>query len=303
MNPVEPTPPAGRAVRIAAVGDLHYGRAVPGSLQPWLSQMAASADIVALCGDLTDHGLPEEARLLAADLTSQLKVPTVAVLDNHDYEAGQAAEIKKILEGAGLLVLDGEHVELLGVGFAGVKGFGGGFGVHALQAWGEELIKSFVQEAVTEALKLETAIARLRTEHRVALLHYAPIDETIRGEAPEIRAFLGSSRLEEPLARHPPTAIFHGPAHHGQPLGHTRVGTPDTTSPRPCSSKRPRPVARSTSSSSSPPPPPEPPPEAAATVRPTHAAGPDRGEPSRTPGPLSRLREAVYDAWRCLPQG
>jgi hypothetical protein len=198
-------------------------------------------------------------------------------------------------------VLDGEHVELLGIGFAGVKGFGGGFGVHALQAWGEELIRSFVQEAVTEALKLETAIARLRTEHRVALLHYAPIDETIRGEAPEIHAFLGSSRLEEPLARHPPTAIFHGPAHHGQPLGHTRVGTPDTTSPRPCSSKRPRPVARSTSSSSSPPPPPEPPPEAAATVRPTHAAGPDRGEPSRTPGPLSRLREAVYDAWRCLP--
>ena len=226
MNPVEPTPRAGRAVRIAAVGDLHYGRAVPGSLQPWLSQMAASADIVALCGDLTDHGLPEEARLLAADLTSQLKVPTVAVLGNHDYEAGQAAEIKKILEGAGLLVLDGEHVELLGVGFAGVKGFGGGFGVHALQAWGEELIKSFVQEAVTEALKLETAIARLRTEHRVALLHYAPIDETIRGEAPEIRAFLGSSRLEEPLARHPPTAIFHGHAHHGQPLGHTRAGTP-----------------------------------------------------------------------------
>ena len=201
-------------------------------------------------------------------------------------------------------MLDGEHVELLGVGFAGVKGFGGGFGVHALQAWGEELIRSFVQEAVTEALKLETAIARLRTEHRVALLHYAPIDETIRGEAPEIHArFSGRvvSRSLWPGIRRPRSSM--GTRIMASPSVTRGLGLPYTTSPRPCSSKRPRPVARSTSSSSPPPPPPEPPPEAAATFRPTHAAGPERGDPSRTPGLLSRLREAVYDAWRCLPQG
>jgi Icc-related predicted phosphoesterase len=216
----------GRVVRLAAVGDLHCGRLSPGSLQPLLGQIAAAADVVALCGDLTDHGLPEEARLLAKELASQLKVPTVAVLGNHDYESGQALEITKILEDTGVVVLDGESVELVGIGFAGVKGFGGGFGAHALQAWGEELIKSFVHEAVAEALKLEQALVRLRTHHRVALLHYAPIDQTVQGEPPEIHPFLGSSRLEEPLTRHAPTVIFHGHAHHGQLHGQTRAGTP-----------------------------------------------------------------------------
>jgi len=215
-----------RAVRVAAVGDLHYGRTPPAALQGLFAQLGAAADVVALCGDLTDRGLPEEARLLARELVTQVRVPIVAVLGNHDHEAERVDEVQQVLRDAGIAVLDGESVEILGVGFAGVKGFGGGFGERALQAWGEDLIKRFVHQAIDEALKLESAVARLRTEARVALLHYAPIEATVRGEAPEIYPFLGSSRLEEPLTRHPLTAVFHGHAHHGQLRGETRTGTP-----------------------------------------------------------------------------
>ena len=123
-------------------------------------------------------------------------------------------------------MLDGEECEIHGIGFVGVKGFAGGFGQHALQPWGEETTKRFVHEAVDDALKLESALARLRTPQRVALLHYAPIRDTVTGEAPEIFPFLGSSRLEEPLNRYAVTAVFHGHAHHGSPEGHTTGGIP-----------------------------------------------------------------------------
>src|SRR5262249_40894953 len=111
-------------------------------------------------------------------------------------------------------------------GFAGAKGFGGGFGTHTLEPWGEPTIKHFVHEAVEEALQLESALARLRTPQRVVLLHYAPIRATVEGEPPEIFAFLGSSRLEEPINRYPVTAVFHGHAHRGSPEGKTRGGVP-----------------------------------------------------------------------------
>jgi Icc-related predicted phosphoesterase len=213
-------------VRVAAVGDLHFGRHSPEDLAGLVPEMMAAADVVALCGDLTDHGLPDEARSLARELAGPGRPPVVAVLGNHDYEAGRAEEVAGILREAGVHVLDGDTVELRGIGFAGVKGFGGGFGAHALQAWGEELMKRFVHEAIEEALKLERAIARLSTAHRVVLLHYAPIEATVRGEAAEIYPFLGSSRLEEPLSRHPVSAILHGHAHHGQLRGETRTGVP-----------------------------------------------------------------------------
>jgi Icc-related predicted phosphoesterase len=188
--------------------------------------MFAAADVLALCGDLTDHGLPDEAHLLAKALGGSVRAPVVAVLGNHDHEAGRPDEVAGILRESGVHVLDGDSVEIHGIGFAGVKGFAGGFGAHALQPWGEELIKRFVHEAIEEALKLERAIARLGTEHRVVLMHYAPIEETVRGEAAEIYPYLGSSRLEEPLGRHPVSAIFHGHAHHGQLRGKTRTGVP-----------------------------------------------------------------------------
>ena len=214
-------------VRIAALGDLHHGKsAVQGSLQPLLSQITDTADILVLCGDLTDYGHPDEARALAREITGSLKIPGVAVLGNHDFELGQQAEIAKILGDAGMVVLDGDTTEIHGVGFAGVKGFCGGFGRRALGPWGEEIIKGFVREAVDEALKLESALARLRTDRLVAVLHYSPIQATVEGEPREIFPFLGCSRLEEPIGRFPVSVVFHGHAHHGQPEGRTAANVP-----------------------------------------------------------------------------
>src|SRR5881394_3823196 len=213
-------------VRIAAVSDIHYAKDSHGVLQPLFSQITESADVLVLAGDLTDYGLAEEAKVLARDLTTTVKVPIVAVLGNHDYESGQEAELVKILSDAGVRMLDGDTFETHGVGFAGVRGFCGGFGRGALGAWGEPIIKEFVHEAVNEALKLESALARLHTEHRIAILHYAPIRETVEGEPLEIFPFLGSSRLEEPLSRFDVTAVFHGHAHKGKPEGMTQTGIP-----------------------------------------------------------------------------
>lgn len=219
-------PTARNIVRIAALGDLHYGRtAVQGSLHPLFSQINEAADMLVLCGDLTDYGLPEEARALARELTA-LKVPMVGVLGNHDYESGQATEVRQILADAGVQLLDGDSTEILGIGFAGIKGFAGGFGRRALGPWGEPIIKNFVHEAVGEALKLESALARLRNDHLIAVLHYAPVQGTVEGEPLEIFPFLGCSRLEEPLNRFPVTAVFHGHAHHGQPEARTARDVP-----------------------------------------------------------------------------
>ena len=150
----------------------------------------------------------------------------MGVLGNHDYESGAVGEVRKILTEAGIRLLDGETVEVQGIGFAGVKGFAGGFGRGVLGPWGEDAVKRFVHEAVEEALKLESALARLRTPTRIALLHYAPIADTVEGEPREIFPYLGCSRLEEPLSRYPVTAVFHGHAHHGQPEGRTSSGSP-----------------------------------------------------------------------------
>jgi Icc-related predicted phosphoesterase len=211
-------------VRVAAVADLHCARAMAaGTFQPLFTQVAEQADVLALAGDLTDYGLPEEARLLVRELAAA-KVPVVAVFGNHDYESERPEEVKQILADAGVTVLDGDSCEVLGVGFAGVKGFGGGFGERALQSWGEPILKQFVREAVEEALKLESALARLRTSQRIALMHYSPIRSTVESEAPEITPFLGSSRLEDPLNRYPVFAVFHGHAHRGTPEGRTAGG-------------------------------------------------------------------------------
>ena len=213
-------------VRIAALGDLHHSRTAPaGALQPLFAQISEEADILVLCGDLTDYGLPDEAKALVREL-APLKIPSVAVLGNHDFQSDQPGEVSRILADAGVKMLDGDTTEIEGIGFAGIKGFAGGFGRRALGPWGETIIKQFVHEAVNEALKLETALARLRTPRLIAVLHYSPIQETVEGEPMEIFPFLGCSRLEEPLTRYPVTAVFHGHAHHGRPEGATRTGAP-----------------------------------------------------------------------------
>jgi Icc-related predicted phosphoesterase len=213
-------------VRIAAVSDVHYGKQSQGMLQSLFNQIAEQADVLVMPGDLTDYGLAEEARVLARDLTATVKIPIVAVLGNHDYESDQQEEIVRILGDAGVHMLDGDAVEIQGVGFAGVKGFAGGFGRGTLGPWGERAVKVFVQESVNEALKLESALARLKTAHRIAVLHYAPVQGTVEGEPIEIYPWLGSSRLEEPLTRYEVSAVVHGHAHKGAPEARTKTGIP-----------------------------------------------------------------------------
>jgi Icc-related predicted phosphoesterase len=213
------------AVRVAAVGDLHCTRTSAGAFQALFSQVSAAADMLLLAGDLTDTGLPDEARILAREIAA-LHVPAVAVFGNHDYESGHQDEVRHILTDAGVTLLDGEATEVRGIGIAGVKGFCGGFGKRALGPWGEPAIKQFVHEAVNEALKLESSLARLRTRHQIVLLHYSPIQETVEGEPPEIYAFVGSSRLEDPISRFPVSMVFHGHAHRGRSEGFTKEHVP-----------------------------------------------------------------------------
>ena len=175
-------------VRVAAVGDIHCTKTSQGAFQQLFGQATELADILVLCGDLTDYGLAAEARILAKEL-SAANLPIVGVLGNHDYESEQQDEVRQILVDAGVTLLDGDACEIEGVGFAGVKGFAGGFGRGTLGYWGEATIKRFVQEALDEALKLESALARLRTPQRIAVLHYAPIQATVEGEPVEIFPF------------------------------------------------------------------------------------------------------------------
>jgi Icc-related predicted phosphoesterase len=224
--PVRPDLAAHPTVRVAALGDLHCSRTSQGTLSAIFREAASRADILLLCGDLTDYGLPEEARILVKELAPAARLTVLAVLGNHDYESGQHQELRRILQEAGVHVLDGEPFETHGLGFAGVKGFGGGFGRRTLEPWGEEANKRFVQEAVQEAMKLGSALAKLRTPQRVALMHYAPVLDTVRGEPPEIFPFLGTSRLEEPLNRYSVAAVFHGHAHRGSLQGRTSAGRP-----------------------------------------------------------------------------
>jgi Icc-related predicted phosphoesterase len=216
---------AASVLRIAALADLHCTKASQGAFQPLFARIADSADILLIAGDLTDYGHPDEARVLARELTT-LRIPAAAVLGNHDVESDKQDDVKAILSGAGLHILDGDACELHGVGIAGVKGFGGGFGQRALGPWGEATIKQYVHEAVNEALKLEAALARIRSKPIVALLHYSPIQQTVEGEPLEIYPFLGSSRLEEPIGRYPVSLVFHGHAHRGQPQGVTKSNVP-----------------------------------------------------------------------------
>jgi Icc-related predicted phosphoesterase len=216
-----------RTVRIAAAADLHYRNNAENKFRTAFSEISDAADILLLCGDIIDYGLPDEARLLMKDISESAKrITIIAVLGNHEYESGKIDEVVNILKGGGITILDGEACEVKGVGFAGVKGFPGGFGKRVLAPWGEPIIKQFVHEAVEEALKLESALARLRTQSRIALMHYAPIAATVVGEPAEIYPFLGCSRLEEPLNRYPVAAAFHGHAHNGSHEGKTSSGVP-----------------------------------------------------------------------------
>ena len=213
-------------LRVAAMADLHYGKHSRGSFSDTFAELSGKADVLLLCGDLTDYGLAEEAEQLAIDLRAAIRVPIIAVLGNHDFESGQPELVRSVLEQAGVSMLDGEVAEVAGVGFAGVCGFGGGFGRRMLNAWGEPLIKQFVKEAIDHAVRLEQGLTKLQTTRKIAVLHYAPIRGTVAGEDPEIFPFLGSTRLEEPINRFRVNAVFHGHAHNGAIEGATSTGVP-----------------------------------------------------------------------------
>lgn len=213
-------------MRIAAVADLHYNRTSKGALKELFTAASQEADVLLLCGDLTDYGLPEETALLAADLHAHVRIPVLGVLGNHDFESGQPEEVCRTLEEAGVVMLHGTSHVIDGVGFAGTEGFGGGFGDRMLSAWGEVPIKQFVQAAVDQAMRLEHALSALETEHKVVLLHYAPVCDTVVGEPAEIFPFLGCSRLEAPINQFGAHVVFHGHAHRGAPEGKTATGVP-----------------------------------------------------------------------------
>jgi Icc-related predicted phosphoesterase len=214
-----------KKMRIAATADLHFTPQRYGALRDQLNRVRDEADILIIAGDLTNYGHPEEMEPLLNALV-RLRVPVIVVLGNHDFESGKEAELARMMTEAGIKVLDGSAYERDGVGFAGTKGFVGGFGRGMLTAFGEIEVKNFVRAGIDEAVKLERAMSQLRTEKRVVVLHYSPIAATVEGEAPEIFPFLGTSRLAEVVDRHGANLVVHGHAHHGKLEGKTTAGIP-----------------------------------------------------------------------------
>ncbi len=207
------------------MGDLHVREDNWTSYRDLFGEISREADVLVLAGDLTDLGKPKEAELLAQDIKS-CSVPVIGVLGNHDYECGAHEEVTHILRDAGMRILDGQSVEIDGVGFVGVKGFAGGFGRRMLGSFGEPAIKQFVGETMNETLRLENAMRQVRAKRSMVILHYAPITETIESEPLEIYPFLGSSRLAETIDRFKVSAIVHGHAHRGRFEGRTPGGQP-----------------------------------------------------------------------------
>ena len=213
-------------MRVAAIGDLHVQEDSIAPYRELFAEISNHADVLALCGDLTNFGKTTEAEILAEDIKA-CSIPVIGVLGNHDYECGQPEKVVEILRGAGMTVLDEQAHEIDGVGFAGVKGFMGGYGRGELAPFGEPIAKLFVDEAMNEARKLENQLRTLRTDRSVAVLHYSPIEGTIEGEPEAIFQYLGSQRLCDPIDRFDHVkAVVHGHAHHGTYEGRTPLGKP-----------------------------------------------------------------------------
>src|SRR3954467_3729398 len=216
----------GRPMRVAAIGDLHVQEDSVAPYRELFAEISSHADVLLLCGDLTNFGKSTEAEILAEDIKS-CAIPVLGVLGNHDYECGQPEKVCEILHSAGMKVLDEQATEIEGVGFAGVKGFLGGYGRGELAPFGEPIVKAFVDEAMNEARKLENALRTIRTERSVAVLHYSPTIETLEGEPVEIFQYLGSQRLADAIDRFDHVkAVVHGHAHHGRYEGRTPLGKP-----------------------------------------------------------------------------
>jgi len=216
-------------VRVAAVGDIHFTEGLTGVLRKQYERLGEEADVLLLAGDLSNMGRPSEIEALLDEL-SDVRVPMVAVLGNHDYQSDAVQVIAAMIEDRGIHLLDGTRV-VVGIGsrslgIAGVKGFCGGFAPHEVNAFGERELKTLIAESVHEAKKLATTLNDLQADVRVALLHYAPIAETLGDEPPELHAFLGTSLLLQPLEEAHVHAVFHAHAHLGRHEGRTPGGIP-----------------------------------------------------------------------------
>lgn len=212
-------------MRVAAIADLHCRAHSGGRMRQLLEGIEDEADVLVLAGDLTNLGLTEEMEVLLGDL-QHFAMPKVVVLGNHDHESDQSELLVHMMESRGVEVLDAEVWEYRGVAFVGTKGFCGGFGRCRLQPFGESLLKTFINESVHEVVRLESALESIETDRRFAVLHYAPIAETLHGESPQIYPFLGFSLLADALDRHGVNVVVHGHAHHGSPEGTTAGGIP-----------------------------------------------------------------------------
>lgn len=216
-------------IRVAATADVHFGRDSAGTLRPHLEHLPERADLFLIAGDLTRCGEPEEAMVLANEL-ADVEVPTVAVLGNHDYHTDHAEMIRDIMCARGVQVLEGENheIEVDGrrVAVAGTKGFGGGFVGACGSDFGEPEMKAFINHTKEISARLESLLAGSRADVRIALLHYSPIEETLRGERLEIYPFLGSYLLAEAIDRSGADLVLHGHAHNGTEIGVTPGGVP-----------------------------------------------------------------------------
>jgi uncharacterized protein len=212
-------------VRIAATADLHFRTTEDPILKEMFRELPRYADVLIAAGDLTDNGRLEEAEIVNRYFKS-LKMPVIAVLGNHDHENDHAEEIAQLLSAGGTIMLDGNAHEIDEVGFAGTKGFCGGFGSMLVQPFGERPMKTFINLSIEEAVRLESAIKKIHCEKKVIVLHYSPVMETLQGEPPELYAFLGTSRLANAIDRQGANLIVHGHAHNGSPDGVTQAGIP-----------------------------------------------------------------------------
>lgn len=216
-------------IRVAAVGDLHYGRESKSRLRSQFESLSDHADFLLIAGDLTQRGTVEEAAALARDLEG-VPVPVIAVLGNHDYHADQQDAIRTVLRDAGVVVLEGTSAVLdvrgCRVGVAGIKGFGGGFGGACCTEFGEPETKAFAHHARRQADLLQVGLESLDADFKFALLHYSPIEDTLLGERREIYPFLGSYLLAQAIDTAGADGVFHGHAHMGSERGTTPGGVP-----------------------------------------------------------------------------
>jgi Icc-related predicted phosphoesterase len=209
-----------RRIRIAAAGDVHASEAHRARLEQAFGELAGDVDLVLLAGDLTTHGEPGQARVLADACRRLDGTPVYAVLGNHDHHEARGDEIAAVLEGADVVVLDrAATVHVIGdveIGVVGAKGFVGGFPGSSLPDFGEPLLRRVYAETTEEACAIERGLQEVsHCDLRIVLLHYAPTVETLEGEPVGIHTFLGSARLATPIAEYQPDLVLHGHAHAG----------------------------------------------------------------------------------------